>query len=267
MTIGKATMAKLAVAKPRQRSEEPRPQSKKSRPRSAKTPEERNQRGETTRHMLLDAAERVIAERGVDSVSMRQIGAAVGQGNIAVIQYYFENKEGLVSAIIEHRAEEMERVRHAMLEDAKKTGKTSDARSLLAILNLPMAKIKDEKGRSVYAAFLLQGLKVLWRDGVTIQHTSWSQSVQEILDLLAQLRPDLTKDQLTFRVLQVNRLFVNAVVDRDRIRDVSDLQESDEFFFEDMLNMMSAAFNAPRPQIKTASTKPHQQRNAKKGKA
>lgn len=235
MKFGEETAVKPATPKPGRRS-------------TAKS-EERNQRGESTRQLLLDTAERMIAERGVEGVSMRQIGSAVGQGNIAVIQYYFENKEGLVRAIIERRAGELENMRRAMLDDAKKNGKINDTRILLTILNLPIAMIRDDHGRSIYAAFMLQALKALWRGEVAILHRSWTQTgpVKETVNLLAQLRPDLTRDQLAMRILQINRLFVNAVVDRDRVREAATLPDSDEFFFEDVLNMMAGAFDAPRP--------------------
>ncbi len=185
---------------------------------------------------------------------MRQIGAAVGQGNIAVIQYYFENKEGLVRAIIERRASELESMRRAMLEEAKQAGKTRDTRTLLAILNRPIANIKDENGRSVYARFMLHALDILWTGEVAILHRSWTQKgpVSDTTKLLEELHPDLTRDQLVLRILQIHRLFVNAVVDRDRVREVAQLPDDDQFFFDDLLNMMAFAFDAPRPEKKPA---------------
>jgi AcrR family transcriptional regulator len=57
----------------------------------------------STKEQILLAAERMIAEHGVDGVSMRQIGTAVGSGNNSAVLYHFGSKDKLVEAIFEHR--------------------------------------------------------------------------------------------------------------------------------------------------------------------
>src|SRR5829696_1549071 len=57
----------------------------------------------STKEQILLAAERLIADHGVDGVSMRQIGAAVGSGNNSAVLYHFGSKEKLVQAIFEYR--------------------------------------------------------------------------------------------------------------------------------------------------------------------
>ena len=47
---------------------------------------------------ILTAAERMIAERGVD-VPLREIGAAADQRNNSAVQYHFKTRAGLVEAI------------------------------------------------------------------------------------------------------------------------------------------------------------------------
>jgi AcrR family transcriptional regulator len=58
---------------------------------------------QSTKEQILLAAERLIADHGVDGVSMRQIGAAVGSGNNSAVLYHFGSKEKLVQAIFDHR--------------------------------------------------------------------------------------------------------------------------------------------------------------------
>jgi AcrR family transcriptional regulator len=57
----------------------------------------------STKEQILLAAERMIADHGVDGVSMRQIGTAVGSGNNSAVLYHFGSKDKLVEAIFEHR--------------------------------------------------------------------------------------------------------------------------------------------------------------------
>ena len=56
-----------------------------------------------TRTRILDAAERLIAERGFHGVSLREI-TTEARANSAAIHYYFRRKEDLLSAIVDRRA-------------------------------------------------------------------------------------------------------------------------------------------------------------------
>lgn len=57
----------------------------------------------TTTDELLDAAELLIAERGVEGVSLREIGTAARQRNNSAAQYHFGSKAGLLAALLERR--------------------------------------------------------------------------------------------------------------------------------------------------------------------
>jgi len=51
---------------------------------------------------LLDAAERLVGERGVEGVSLRAINAAAGS-NVAAAHYHFGSKAALVRAVLDRR--------------------------------------------------------------------------------------------------------------------------------------------------------------------
>ncbi|MBO1901321.1 TetR family transcriptional regulator [Leucobacter weissii] len=70
-----------------------------------------NVRGQTTRLLILSAAERLFAERGVSGVPLREIGKAAGQRNHAAVQYHFGDRDEVVRAIMEYRGAESERTR------------------------------------------------------------------------------------------------------------------------------------------------------------
>src|SRR5690348_10081248 len=54
------------------------------------------ERGDRTREHLLDVAERLYGERGVASVSMREIRVASGARNTAALQFHFGDRDGLI---------------------------------------------------------------------------------------------------------------------------------------------------------------------------
>src|SRR5579863_9921905 len=64
-----------------------------------------NEAGAETRRRLLDSAERLFAERGLDGVSVRDITEAAG-ANTAAIHYHFGSKRDLIAAILQRRAKE-----------------------------------------------------------------------------------------------------------------------------------------------------------------
>src|SRR4051794_41913128 len=57
----------------------------------------------STKEQIVLAAEALFAERGVEGVSLRQIGTAAGNGNNSAVQYHFGTKDRLVQAVFEVR--------------------------------------------------------------------------------------------------------------------------------------------------------------------
>lgn len=69
---------------------------------------------QATREALLDAAERLFAEQGLE-VSARKVGEAAGQGNNTAVAYHFGSKTGLLQAVIRRHSEDIERRREAQI--------------------------------------------------------------------------------------------------------------------------------------------------------
>ena len=61
------------------------------------------------------AAEKLIADRGMENVSIREIVSAAGQKNESALQYHFKNLSGLLEAIHAERSEQVRQQRGTML--------------------------------------------------------------------------------------------------------------------------------------------------------
>jgi AcrR family transcriptional regulator len=70
--------------------------------------------GEVTRERILDAAEKLFAERGITSTSMRALTRAAGV-NLASAHYHFGSKEALLDAVVEYRARPLNAARISRL--------------------------------------------------------------------------------------------------------------------------------------------------------
>src|SRR5205807_6548787 len=108
----------------------------------------------STRERLLEAGERLFAERGLDGVSVRMITAAAG-ANTAAIHYHFGSKEALVRAILERRAAELG-ARRAELLDRIERDHAPTLRDVVAALVIPPAELAadHEHGGEHYIGFL-----------------------------------------------------------------------------------------------------------------
>jgi AcrR family transcriptional regulator len=78
--------------------------------------------GDATRERLKTAAQRLIAERGIDGVSIRDIVAAAGARNGASIHYYFRTKEALVRELVLEGARRIDERRNAALDALERDG-------------------------------------------------------------------------------------------------------------------------------------------------
>lgn len=74
-------------------------------------------RADTTRTRILDAAERLFAERGFAGASLRDI-TAEAQVNLAAVNYHFGSKDELFLQVVLRRLEPVNRRRLELLEEA-----------------------------------------------------------------------------------------------------------------------------------------------------
>ncbi len=109
----------------------------------------------TTQTALMDAAETLIANKGVHNVSIKDIVREAGQKNESVLQYHFKNLQGLVDAIHKRRHMQTHLKRAQMLEELegiKSRLKLRDLCELMVYPTFSLAKT-DKQFRNYVAAF------------------------------------------------------------------------------------------------------------------
>lgn len=121
--------------------------------------------GEPTRQKILDAAERVIADVGVDAATFAEINAKAGQRNNSATQYHFGDRIALLQAVIERHstaiAEKRSQYVASLSDDA-------DLIELVHALIDPIAHcLDDESGRRyliIQASLLSHPDRSAWPD-------------------------------------------------------------------------------------------------------
>lgn len=136
-----------------------------------KSTRRRHASGEATRILLLEAAERLFALRGVEGVTLREIQVAADQSNSSVIGYHFGSKVGLVQALIAHRQPTLDIDRDQALSAMEGRAPGPDhARELVQMVVGPMVA-SIERGE-LYVPFLArlaedpQARSAYWPAGV-----------------------------------------------------------------------------------------------------
>ncbi|NUU21656.1 MAG: TetR/AcrR family transcriptional regulator, partial [Streptomycetaceae bacterium] len=126
----------------------------------------RHSRGAAARLGMIEVAERLFAERGVNGVSLREIGTQAGQRNTAAARYHFGSKEALVDAVFRYRMEPINERRLDYLDDLDQAGRGHELRGLVEAFLYPLAETLGEPGRpSWYLRFcvsagFLEGIAV-----------------------------------------------------------------------------------------------------------
>jgi AcrR family transcriptional regulator len=89
---------------------------------------------------MIDAARTLFAERGIEAVSMREVGRAARQRNTNAVQYHFGDRDTLVREVLAPQHDQVGVLRAGMLTDL---GADVGARELAAALVRPSAAMLE----------------------------------------------------------------------------------------------------------------------------
>ena len=102
-----------------------------------KTIDNRKARSDATKNALMRATEKLVAERGVENISIKEIVAEAGQKNESALQYHFQNLTGLLRAIHDERSEQVHQKRAELLADVLKNSNPLKLRDICLLMVRP----------------------------------------------------------------------------------------------------------------------------------
>ena len=109
--------------------------------------------GEQARAALIEHAERLFAERGIEGVSLRDVSAAAGQRNHSAAQYHFGDRQGLVAAVYETRMHHVNARRQQRVAELAAADRADDLGALVEAVVAPLVEIVAE-AEGWYGRFL-----------------------------------------------------------------------------------------------------------------
>lgn len=124
-TAGRAELPAVAISTPKTRQGEARRVS-----------------GAETRELLMDTAEELFAQFGVDAVSIRSINSAAGLAPAAV-HYHFGTKDRLLREIVRRRGAHVVTTQRELIDAIEREGRAPDATELVTVMAQPFFDILD----------------------------------------------------------------------------------------------------------------------------
>lgn len=206
-------------------------------------------RGEQTRELLLDTAERLWGERGVDGVSLREIRVASGVRNTAAVYFYFHDRDGLIDALMARHLPRIAEIQQR-LYDAASDGRRG-RHTLVEILVRPTAEyVSLGPSERAWVKIMAELASLPHLHFKEMESFTPEAGVRAGSELLEQLRGVVPSKLARDRIIMLAQLSVHACADYARLIDHSEDSRgrmTERVFIANLVGMMEAALFAPPP--------------------
>lgn len=204
-----------------------------------------------TRDEILDAAEKAFARHGYAATSLREIAADAGV-NAALVQYYFESKEGLFAAIFIRRGQELAHARTAKLDELE--GRPGQPPGVEAIVRAYLTPAFDlmRSGAGGIAFMRLQAR--LQSDpgslSRSLRTSVYEECIQRYVAAFRRALPDQSPDLIYWRITFMIGAYLHTISDANRLEVVSGGRCSPkdrDMALEQLVQFFVAGLAAPSP--------------------
>lgn len=199
----------------------------------------------SAREALVEQAERLFAERGIEGVSLRDVSSAAGQRNHSAAQYHFGDRAGLVTAVYDARMRVVNERRERHLFVLRNEGRLDDVVALVEAIVVPLIEVVTTT-HSWYARFLA---RARW-DTVAahlVAELPAAATMRVVSNhLMAALAP-LPRDVRRSRVEQLHTLLVGTMAGWEWSRHNGERHLSAAAVTDELVSTGLAVVTAPRP--------------------
>lgn len=208
----------------------------------------------TTADELLDVAEALFAEHGLEGVSVRRINQAAGR-NPAAVHYHFGSRDKLLQALVERRMEGVMARRTELLSRIESGEVPGSVRHLVEVLVRPLADLlveSPEVGRRHVQ--LLAWIFVSRANALhTVIRERFAQAFGRWFQLLSEALPDVPSDVLATRVWILSESVVHGLAKAPGPDVHSESTLGPEAYLATLIDTLSAGLSAPATPLPEAS--------------
>lgn len=157
-----------------------------------------------TKTAIMDTAEMMMAEHGVNGVSIRAI-LAEARANPAALHYHFNSRDGLIEAMIARYGRIPSLRRLEMISEFDRTGSVPTAQDVVNFIVDPMIDLLEQKGEA--GRRFLRFVARLQSDRTGLHHLEERKYFPEIRErlrsMLQQACPNVPETELELRITMV----------------------------------------------------------------
>ena len=157
-----------------------------------------------SKEALIRAAERLMAEKGLEGASDREIAKAAGQKNNSAVQYHFGDRANLIESILDYRMLPLNQARCRMLDELRE--KDATVRRLVEVMVIPYIRhLLEEPDDSHYVRLFSQ---LYQRSGRTVvtegpRSSALFRASEEIKNLLPEIPINIIHARLNLAGMQL----------------------------------------------------------------
>jgi AcrR family transcriptional regulator len=162
------------------------------------------EQSDSTRRQLVLAAMKLMADKGIDGVSLRSVNAAAGARNSSAAHYHFGSKLGLIEAIVETLTQDVQAVRAPLIARLRKRS----ASERLSPREIIEAAYGPFMGLLFHPEYGLPGIRFLSRliadtgpELRVLANKFTGPLVHEVFELLQTALPEMPPRVLKMRIL------------------------------------------------------------------
>ncbi|MCC6857948.1 MAG: TetR family transcriptional regulator [Bryobacterales bacterium] len=178
-----------------------------------------------TKQRILDAAERLFAERGYAGVSLRTIVAKAGV-NLASVHYHYRSKEELLKAVFARRLEPLNRERLAALDDLElrlREEQTPPVECVLEAFLAPVFRLAEDEERGGPVFMRLVGL--MYGESGDLVRMLFMQQMTEVAErfyrAFARALPELSREEIYWRLFFMVGVMAHTMRASDQLQLIS----------------------------------------------
>ncbi|MGI9275974.1 MAG: TetR/AcrR family transcriptional regulator [Endozoicomonas sp.] len=165
--------------------------------------------GLATKQSLIDAAERLFAEQGIDNVKLVDVSRAAGQKNRTAAQYHFVDRSGLIHAVLDKHSVHIARQRKKLLEELDQSAPIG---KLVEVLVMPVVQhIRNDPNGLTY---LYLNRQLVSSSNHLELGRERSSRMPEVLELQRRMRaaiPDQNEAVIHTKMILVHCMLFNGL--------------------------------------------------------
>lgn len=176
----------------------------------------------STKLHILSVAEELFAEHGFADTSLRQITTAASV-NLAAVNYHFGSKKGLIQASIGRYMEKLVPDVDNAIDNIEANG-SADIEQLLnaivpAFLTLESVRVD---GTAIFVRLLGRGYAETQGHLRKYVEGNYGQSLKRLMSMIKQVLPELSEEQVFWRVHFALGTFVFTMASSQALQDISE---------------------------------------------